>query len=147
MIQIKKSVIVNHTPEKMFNLVKNIENYPKYLPWCTKSEVIRHNDNEVTGAVYLEYLMVKTHFVTRNVYHPYSKIDMYFVDGPFKELNGGWIFTPLGEFGCKIDFNLEYKFSNHFFEKIIGPVFSYISKNIVDCFIKEANKQYGSSPN
>ncbi len=140
MTQIKKSVIVNHTPLKMFRLVKDIENYPKYLPWCTKSEITRHNDNEVIGAVYLEYLMVKMHFVTRNVYYPYSKIEMYFVDGPFKELNGSWVFTPLGEFGCKIDFNLEYKFSNSFFEKIIGPVFSYISKNIVDCFIKEANK-------
>ena len=141
MIHIKKSVIVAHTPLKMFNLVKDIENYPKYLPWCTKSEIQKHSDEEVTGAVYLEYLMVKTHFVTRNVYHPYSKIDMYFVDGPFKELSGNWIFTPLGDSGCKIDFNLEYKFSNSFFEKIIGPVFSYISKNIVDCFIKEANKQ------
>lgn len=140
MMHVKKSVIVAHTTLKMFNLVKNIESYPKYLPWCTKSEITKHSDNEVTGAVYLEYLRVKMHFVTRNVYHPYSKIDMFFVDGPFKELNGNWIFTHLGESGCKIDFNLQYKFSNSFFEKIIGPVFSYISKNIVDCFIKEANK-------
>ena len=147
MMHIKKSVIVAHTPLKMFNLVKDIENYPKYLPWCTKSNIQKHSDDEITGAVYLEYLMVKTHFVTRNVYYPHSKIDMHFVDGPFKELSGNWTFTPLGDYGCKIDFNLEYKFSNHFFEKIIGPVFSYISKNIVDCFIKEANKQYGIKSN
>jgi ribosome-associated toxin RatA of RatAB toxin-antitoxin module len=70
---------------------------------------------------------------------------MHFVDGPFKELTGNWLFTPLGDSGCKIDFNLEYKFSNIIIEKIIGPVFSYISKNIVDCFIKEANKQYGTN--
>ena len=144
MLKINKCVIVPHTPERMFNLVSAIECYPKYLPWCTSSQIKARTDNEVTAAVYLEYLKVRMHFVTRNINTPYSKIELFLVDGPFKQLTGNWLFTPLGESGCRIDFNLEYKFSNGLLEKIIGPVFNYISKNIVDCFIKEANKQYGS---
>lgn len=144
MLNISKSVIVPHTPEKMFNLVTDIENYPKYLPWCTSSEIRSSEDNEVVGAVYLEYLKVKMHFVTRNINTPYSQIEMHLVEGPFKHLTGLWLFKPLGESGCKIEFSLEYNFSNTLLEKVIGPVFSYISKNIVDCFIKEANKQYAS---
>lgn len=142
MLHVSKSVIVPHTPEKMFNLVNDIKSYPHYLPWCTASEIKDAKDNEIIAAVYLEYLKVKMHFITRNINTPFSKIDMHLVDGPFKHLTGTWVFTPLGETGSKIDFNLEYKFSNVILEKIIGPVFSFISKNIVDCFIKEANKQY-----
>ncbi len=140
MLRVNKCVIVPHTPEKMFRLVNAIECYPQYLPWCTASKIVEQKENEVIAAVYLEYLKVKMHFITRNINTPYSKIEMHLVDGPFKHLTGNWLFTPLGESGCRIDFNLEYKFSNGILEKIIGPVFNYISKNIVDCFIKEANK-------
>lgn len=144
MFTIHKNVIVPHTPQKMFNLVSDIKNYPKYLPWCTNSEIKHTAQNEVIGTLHLEYLKIKTSFVTKNINTPFSTIEMYLVDGPFKHLTGLWTFTPLGESGCKIEFNLEYKFSNLILEKLIGPVFNYISKNIVDCFIQEANKQHAN---
>lgn len=142
MVEIKKQVIVPYSPEQMFNLVHDIENYPKYLPWCTHVDIRENSADYIVGAVYLEYLKVKTHFVTRNEYYPHNKIDLKLVDGPFKVLYGSWNFTKLGTHGCKIDFVLHYEFANSFLDKLIGPVFSYISKNIVDCFIKEAHQKY-----
>ena len=142
MVEIKKQVIVPYTPAQMFGLVHDIANYPKYLPWCTHVDIRENETNYIVGAVYLEYLKVKTHFVTKNVYYPNEKIDLELVDGPFKVLCGSWDFTPLGDKGCKINFVLHYEFANAFLDKLIGPVFSYISKNIVDCFIKEAHKKY-----
>jgi ribosome-associated toxin RatA of RatAB toxin-antitoxin module len=141
MIEVKKSVIVAHTTQTMFNLVADFKNYSKYLPWCTSSELISEQDNVVVGAIHLEYLKVKMHFVTRNTNTPYSTIKIDLVDGPFKELHGLWQFVPLGETGCKINFSLNYKFANLVLEKLISPVFNLVSKNIVECFIKEANKQ------
>ncbi|MCC2624656.1 MAG: ubiquinone-binding protein [Burkholderiales bacterium] len=142
MIEIRKSVLVPYSPEKMYNLVTDIENYPKYLPWCSGSEIKEKVDNTVTARVDIEYLKIKTHFTTKNINHPHEKIELELVDGPFKHLAGSWRFIRLGDNGCKIDFVLQYKFSNILLEKIIGPVFNYISKNIVDCFIKEAHKLY-----
>ncbi|MFN8770151.1 MAG: type II toxin-antitoxin system RatA family toxin [Neisseriaceae bacterium] len=140
MNEIKKSVIVPHTPQRIFEIVSDIEHYPNYLPWCSKSEIRRENENVVIGSVFIEYLKIKTHFVTKNINTPYSKIDMELVEGPFKFMQGSWQFTPLGENGCKIDFVLKYKFTNSIIERVIGPVFNYITKNIVDSFILYANK-------
>ena len=142
MIEIKKSALVPYPPEKIYNLVTDIKNYPKYLPWCANSSINEEMDNTVSATVNIEYLKVKTHFTTRNTNYPFEKIDMQLIDGPFKYLSGSWHFTRLGDNGCKVEFFLHYKFSNIFIEKIIGPVFSYISKNIIDCFIKEAHKLY-----
>ena len=145
MIEIRKSVIVPYSPDKMYKLVTDIPNYPQYLPWCTKTEIREQNESSITGAVYIEYLKIKTHFVTKNTNYPNEKIDVQLVEGPFKQLSGHWKFIPLGEKGCKVEFFLHYKFANHLLEKIIGPVFGFITKNIVDCFIKEAQKQYGTT--
>lgn len=142
MIEIRKSVIVPHTPDKIYNLVTDLKNYPKYLPWCTSTVIKDETENSIIGTVNIEYLKIKTHFTTKNTNYPYDRIDMQLVDGPFKELSGSWVFKPLGEHGCKIEFVLHYKFSNPLLEKLFGPVFNSISKNIVDCFIKEANKLY-----
>ncbi len=145
MLKINKSVIIEYTPQQMFELVSDVENYSNCLPWCTRSEIRNHNGNQITGAVYLEYLKIKLYFVTANTQSPYSTIQMQLVEGPFKHLAGLWQFTPLGDHGCRIDFNLEYTFSNILLEKLIGPVFSHISKNIVDCFIKEARRKYSTN--
>ncbi len=145
MIEIKKTVIVPFTPKQMFEIVNDIETYPNYLPWCSSTKIQDQTEDLLVGSIYLEYLKVKTHFTTRNKNTPYSHIDVQLVDGPFKELSGTWNFKALGENGCKIEFSLNYKFTNSLFEKIIGPVFEYITKNIVECFIKEAHIRHGSN--
>ena len=140
---VKKSIIVPHTPAQMYSLVSDIAHYPDYLPWCPKTVIKDQTETNVVASVYIEYLKIKTHFTTQNVYVLDKSINMYLVDGPFKELVGTWLFTPLGNDCCKIDFRLQYKFSNIVIEKLIGPVFEFVSKNIVDCFVKQAKKQYG----
>lgn len=142
MIEIKKTVIVPHTAKQMYDLVTDIKNYPKYLPWCSGTEITEECENTVTGTVNIEYLKMKIHFTTKNINTPHEKIEMSFIAGPFKAFTGQWNFTALGETGCKIEFYLKYQFSSILLEKAIGPIFSYISKNIVECFIKEANKTY-----
>lgn len=142
MLSIHKSVITPYTCEQMYALVSDIEHYPQYLPWCPSSKVINQNGNIVTGRVDISYLKVKAHFTTRNTNYLNERIEVDLVDGPFKHLKGYWNFVPLGTHGCKIEFKLDYKFSNFIIEKVIGAVFELVIKNIVDAFVKKAHQIY-----
>jgi ribosome-associated toxin RatA of RatAB toxin-antitoxin module len=51
-----------------------------------------------------------------------------------------WQFTPLDNNSCKINFSLNYNFSNIIMEKIFSPVFSHITNTIIDYFLMEANR-------
>ena len=144
MLNITKTVIAPYTPAQMYALVSDIENYRQYLPWCSSSKILQQAENQVIGRVDIAYLKVTTHFTTANLYSPNERIEMSLVDGPFKHLKGQWLFHPLGTKGCKIEFQLEYKFSNIFLEKLIGPVFEFVIKSIVEAFIKKAQQIYGS---
>ncbi len=44
---LKRSALVPYTARQMFELVNNIEDYPRFLPWCTKSDVKKRTDEEV----------------------------------------------------------------------------------------------------
>lgn len=142
MLSISKSVITPFTPAQMYALVSDIENYKNYLPWCPSSQVLKRDGNKIIGRVDISYLKVKAHFTTENINTTNQRIDLSLVDGPFKQMKGHWIFTPLGETGCKIEFKLDYVFSNFIIQKVIGTVFEMVIKSIVDSFVKKAHEIY-----
>lgn len=142
MLNITKSVITPYTPAQMYVLVSDVANYKNYLPWCPSSEILKTDGNKIIGRVDISYLKVKAHFTTENINTQNERIDMNLVDGPFKQLHGHWKFIPLGENGCKIEFKLDYKFSNIIIEKLIGAVFELVIKSIVDSFVKKAHEIY-----
>ncbi|ACO73772.1 type II toxin-antitoxin system RatA family toxin [Laribacter hongkongensis] len=140
---IEKTVLVAHTPVQMFDLVNDVARYPKFLPWCSQTEEVEGDDTYMVARLHIDYLKIRQHFTTRNQLVPGELIDMQLVDGPFRQLAGSWRFYPLGEFGCKIVFELRYDFSSRLLETVIGPVFGRIMTSLVDAFIEEADRVYG----
>ncbi|WP_287882217.1 type II toxin-antitoxin system RatA family toxin [Aquitalea sp.] len=140
---VEKKVLVAHTPAQMFALVEKVENYPRFLPWCAKAEEHSREGDQQVASLHIDYLKIRQHFTTRNTLRDGEGILMELVEGPFQHLQGLWQFTPLGDFGCKVEFSLRYEFSSKLLEKVIGPVFGHISGTLVDAFIKYADKVYG----
>jgi len=52
---------------------------------------------------------------------------MNLVDGPFKKLIGGWKFTPLSQEACRIEFHLDFEFTNKLIELAFGRVFKELA--------------------
>ena len=143
MKHVHKSVLLWYSPREMYGLVTGVQDYPQFLPWCGKAEVVERHADGVTARLEIDFHGIRQHFTTRNHNTPPNTIDMVLVDGPFENFGGGWRFHPLGSEGCKIEFRLEYTFSSKLLEKVIGPVFSRIMGTLVDAFIQEADRLYG----
>ena len=140
MITIKKSAFVFHSREKMFNLVDQVEDYPNFLPWCGKSEVIVRTKKITEAKILINYHSIKQSFTTRNVKVFPSKMDINLIEGPFKILEGKWSFIEIEKNTCKIEFELQYKFSSYILDKLISPVFNLIANTFIDNFVAKANK-------
>lgn len=141
---VEKNVLVAHTPVQMLALVDDVEHYARFLPWCGKAEVHERGEGTQLASLTIDFMKIRQRFTTRNVRVDDLTIDMQLVEGPFKSLSGRWHFQPLGEFGCKIVFRLEYAFASTMLEKVIGPVFGQITGTLVDAFIREADRKYGA---
>lgn len=143
MTTISKSALVAYTPEQMFQLVDNIEAYPDFLPWCGKATEIERDEKNVEASLLISHSGLNKSFTTKNSNTMFEKIEMRLVDGPFKNLDGVWIFEPLGDAACKVSLNLEFEFSSKLISASLGPVFSKIANSLVDAFIKRADTVYG----
>jgi len=138
---VDKTVLVQHSAEKMYALVDRIEDYPQFLPWCGGTEVKSRNSASVLATIHIDYHGIRQSFTTENAMEPPRRIHIKLVNGPFRVLDGTWIFTPLGDSGCKIEFNLRYEFANAILETLVGPVFNHIASTFVDAFVKRAETQ------
>ncbi|MBY0572893.1 MAG: type II toxin-antitoxin system RatA family toxin [Undibacterium sp.] len=144
MAVVQKNVLVSFSDEQMFALVEKVEDYPEFLPWCGGVVVSERSEQHLKATLSINYHGIKQSFTTHNVNSRPHTMEMRLVDGPFKQLYGFWTFTALREDACKIDFTLEYEFSNHFLESLIGPIFGKIANNFVDAFCARAEVVYGS---
>lgn len=142
MKKVEKNVLVLHSAKQMFDLVDKVEDYPNFLPWYSKTEVIERKDKELKARLFMDYMGVRQSFATHNHNIPGSEIHMSLLEGPFKTLRGTWKFIDLGGDMCKIEFRLEYDFSNMLLSTVISPVFNHLSGTLVDAFVKKTDRRY-----
>lgn len=148
MKHVKKSVLIWYTPREMYELVTTVEDYPRFLPWCDRADVLERHPDGVTARIGLAYMGVRHAFTTRNEHLPGESVLVKLVDGPFSLLDGIWQFRPLGEPGevpraCKIEFELRYAFASPALEAVVSPVFDKVANTFVDSFVKRAEQVYG----
>ena len=149
MKHVKKSVLLAYSPHEMYALVTGLDDYPEFLPWCERAEVLAQRNDGVTARLHLNYLGVRHAFTTRNVQVPDASVVLTLVDGPFSQLDGTWRFLPVPATAgalaqaCRIDFELRYAFANGPLELIISPVFDRIANTFVESFVKRAEQVHG----
>jgi len=145
MKHVNKSVLLWYSPHEMYELVTDVPDYPKFLPWCERAEVLDTSADGMTARLHLSYAGVRHAFTTRNRHVADSSVVVSLVDGPFSELEGNWRFLPLGKDNraCKIEFTMRYAFSSGALEAVVSPVFDRIANTFVDSFVKRAEQVYG----
>ena len=143
MAVVHKSVFLGYSAEQMFDLVAKVEDYSKFLPWCSGVKVVERSDEKLVACLQINFHGVKQSFTTANHNQRPGQMKMHLVDGPFKMLEATWSFKALRADACKIDFDMQYEFSSIILEQLVGPVFGMIANTMVDSFCKRAEVIYG----
>lgn len=148
--KINRSALVHFTPRQMFDLVNDIEAYPQYMDGCEQAQVLARGDADEHGHRWLEARLtlskggISQSFVTRNQLCPPESMTMNLVDGPFKQLQGCWRFTALGDSACKVSFELSFELQNRLLGMAVGKLFESVAGKQVDALCARAQKIYGS---
>jgi ribosome-associated toxin RatA of RatAB toxin-antitoxin module len=143
MAHVLRSVLVAHSAQKMFDLVANVDQYPKFLPWCSASRAESHGQDQILASVTIDFKGLKQTFTTLNTMRPVEAIELVLKNGPFTHLNGGWKFAPLSETACEVQFELNYQFAAGLLGPLLTPIFDAIAGSLIDAFVSRAESLYG----
>ena len=134
--------------QQMYDLVADVNAYPKFLPWCAAARV--RSTTPQGEAVVMEadlvisFKVFRERFGSRVTLWPeQQKIDTEYLDGPFKYMKSNWSFKDV-DGGCEVAFFVDFEFKNAVLQKIIGLVFNEAMQRIVRAFLDRANALYGA---
>lgn len=140
---------VDHPASEMFALVADVERYPEFVPLCADLHV-REREMRDDGVVVLiasmtvAYKVLEETFTSRVTLDPrHNRVDVEYVDGPFRHLVNRWRFKEVSASSCDVDFYVSYEFASRSLQFLVGAVFDRAFRKFVDAFEERADEVYG----
>lgn len=141
--RIERSETVEYSCEQMFDLINDIEAYPQYMDGCQQAVILDRGEQWVEARLSLGVGGLSQSFVTRNTLEPPHRMVMNLVDGPFREFNGQWAFTPSKE-GCQVTLNLAFSMKNPLLAFAANKMFEQIAHSQVHALCRRARELYAT---
>jgi coenzyme Q-binding protein COQ10 len=140
---------VAHSADDMFKLVADVELYPKFLPLCEALKLKRRERRDgrdvLIATMTVGYRLIRESFTTEVILDADARtILVHYLDGPFSFLENRWIFRPIGQQSCEIDFYIAYSFRSRLLERLMGGLFDRAVRKYTDAFEARADAIYGT---
>ncbi|MEL6233877.1 MAG: SRPBCC family protein [Pseudomonadota bacterium] len=107
--------VMPYSSDEMFELIAGIDKYPEFLPWCSAARIrTRRPDGprEVLDAeLVISFKVFRERFGSRVLLRPdEQRIDVSYIDGPFRYLTNQWHFRSLEGLRCEVVFFVDLVF-------------------------------------
>lgn len=131
-----------YTAQQMYDLVADVANYPKFLPWTAAARVrsvTENGDHAVMLAdLVISFKVFREKFGSRVTLWPeLMKIDTEYIDGPVRHLESQWNFKDV-EGGCEVSFAVDFEFRNRLLQGAAGMFFNEAMQRVVRSFERRA---------
>jgi len=141
---------VNHTADDMFRLVADVERYPEFVPLCQGLHVRGRKELDdgrtvLVADMTVAYKLFKETFTSRVELKPAErKIQVEYLDGPFKHLENTWTFEQAKEGGSTVGFYISYEFRSRTLGSLMGVMFDKAFRKFSSAFEERADQVYGA---
>jgi len=137
---------INCSKKDLIDLVLNIEEYPKFIPYCLNAHI--YKDESVGNFQYIEADLTIGKGPFKDTYKSDVKFDkkesiIYVknIEGPLKYLENKWKFDQKENF-TEVTFDLDVELKNKFLNIFMNKSFKYGLDKIADAFQTRAEKLF-----
>ena len=135
--------LIECNKEQLVNLVLDIENYPKFIPYCLDAKIYEKLEERNLVFIIADLTIGKGPF--KATYKSDVKFDkdtdtiqVTNIEGPLKYLDNKWFFLEKGS-STEISFDIDFEIENKFLNIVMNRSFQYGLDKIADSFQKRAN--------
>ena len=138
--------VLPYQPKEMFDLVAEIDKYDEFLPWCIGARIKERKENIVLADLVIGFKLFREKFTSKvTLDEANMRIDVEYMDGPFRYLNNHWQFNEHSD-GCEVDFFVDFEFRSMILQKTIGMLFNEAVARMISAFEARAKDLYGDRP-
>ena len=140
---------INCSKKDLIDLVLNIEEYPKFIPYCLNAHI--YKDETVGNFQYIEADLTIGKGPFKDTYKSDVKFDkkesiIYVknIEGPLKYLENKWKFDQKENF-TEVTFDLDFELKNKFLNIFMNKSFKYGLDKIADAFQNRAEELFNKA--
>ena len=127
-------------------MILDIEQYPKFVPWCLEGKIHERKDSE-------NYIEIKADLKVgkKFINETYSSLVLFSkkkdlitvtsIKGPLKYLKNEWRFKEINN-KTQLDFIIDFELQNNFLNMIMKNYFNFGLNKITDAFEQRAIKLF-----
>ncbi|HEM45729.1 MAG TPA: type II toxin-antitoxin system RatA family toxin [Alphaproteobacteria bacterium] len=134
---------VRYSPRQMFELVADIESYPRFLPEYAAARIERRDGDTLRVRQVLRLPGRRLDFTTLARLRPPRSIDITGIEGPFRTLRIGWTFAARDAGGCRIRYRMEYALSSRLLALLADRMMPGMARRTLAAFDRRARQVYG----
>lgn len=138
MRELKRSALVAQPPARLFSIISDVERYPDFVPGCKAAHIEARSPHEVVATLDVQRGALHTQFTTRNHLEPDRRVVMRLERGPFRQLEGEWLLTPVAEQGTRVDLTMRFAFANALTGLLFERLFAETVSDLMDAFVARA---------
>lgn len=148
MTNFSESKTLPYSAKQIFDLVIDIEQYPKFLPWCKIAKITEIIDDKTLKAdLVINFKNFFEKYTSEVTYQQINDDEFYInavaIDGPFKSLITKWHLKKINNQNSQIDFFIDFSFNSIILEKMISSFFEKAAQKMINAFETRAKDLYG----
>eukprot|EP00834_Sanchytrium_tribonematis_P003056 NODE_108_length_18904_cov_0.654826.p14 type:complete len:163 gc:universal NODE_108_length_18904_cov_0.654826:13205-13693(+) len=149
----KQQQFVQASPVAVYNVISNINNYHKFIPFCSSSNILKtkadlmldaplHRQILLDAELGISFYKFKESYISQVTCIPFNYVKATSQSKLFKDLTTIWkINGNYTDNECKVEYTLKYEFNMLLYEKLSRLVFDSMSSKMMDAFIQEIKRQ------
>ncbi|KAL6572482.1 hypothetical protein OROMI_013440 [Orobanche minor] len=138
--------VLGYSPEQLFNVVAAVDLYEDFVPWCQRSEIMRHNpDGSFDAELEIGFKFLVESYVSHVELNKLKSIKTTSSQSSiFDHLINIWEFNPGPVPGtCDLYFLVDFKFQSPFYRQIANMFFKEVVSRLVGSFNDRCQLIYG----
>lgn len=141
--------VLGYSPEQLYDVVANVDQYQNFVPWCRKSRFIKRHTGDFKAELEIGFPPLVERYTSDLTFVPNRKISAVCTDGSlFRHLETVWDFAPGDKDSttCKVQFQVSFEFKSVLHSHLASAFFDEVAKQMVGAFELRASKLYGKPP-
>lgn len=119
---VETGIEINASPEQVYELAKNMERYPDFMPDVESINVVERGDNRTVTEWTTNVEGIPICWKEEDVFDDEQiKIGYRLLEGDLDKFEGDWTFTP-SESGTQVTLTVDFDFGMPTLADLLGPI-------------------------